>query len=530
MPVNPQRVQSVFTAAAEVVDPESRRALVERECGDDIDLLERVKALLHEHDDPSSFLKHPAVGPLADSGSANALLQRDGASPVDLAFLEPSTRPDSLGRLSHYEVFEVLGQGGCGIVMRAFDDKLQRMVAIKVMLQHLASTSPARKRFLREARAAAQVRHENVVQIHAVEEQPLPFLVMEFVPGETLQQRIDRTGPFETVEVVAIGRQIAEALAAAHAAGLIHRDVKPANVLIEEGVGPQVKLTDFGLARAADDASLTQSGLIPGTPLYMAPEQARGEDADHRADLFSLGSVLYTMCTGRPPFRAANALAVLKRVQEETPRSIRAIIPEVPEWLCALIEKLQAKNPKDRFQLAEDVAKELRRVRNRATDEQESIMIPLTNRVDSRQPATASPIDVGALHHLKDLVYLVTAAQALAVVLCLFSGVLVFLDSDEEVGVYCFWMAGVNFLFCGVGMVEQRLLRLQRHRQLLLALFVVVDVCFAALWTLLNVLADKWSEFGWLCFLAIWAGMLVACWPTYLLFQSDIRLLFDQER
>src|SRR5262249_39025052 len=160
---------------------------------------------------------------------------------------------------------------------------------VKVLAPELAVTSPARKRFLREARAYAAVRHENVVQVYAVEEQPLPHLVMEFIPGQTLQQLLDATGPLEGPEIVRIGRQIGEGLAAAHAGGLIHRDIKPANILLDRGEGRRtrgeeetpapltVKLTDFGLARAADDASLTQSGTVAGTPLYMAPEQARGE-------------------------------------------------------------------------------------------------------------------------------------------------------------------------------------------------------------------------------------------------------------
>ena len=161
--------------------------------------------------------------------------------------------------------------------------------------------------------------------------------------------------------MVRIGRQIAEGLAAAHATGLIHRDIKPANILIEAGPHQRVKITDFGLARAADDASLTQSGIVAGTPMFMAPEQARGETLDHRADLFSLGSVLYTMCSGRPPFRAKSTLAVLKRVAEDTPRPIPEIIPEVPQWLCGIIARLHAKKPENRFATAQEVADLLRR-------------------------------------------------------------------------------------------------------------------------------------------------------------------------
>ncbi len=297
--------------------------------------------------------------------SATTLMQDQGKEPdgpraddepLALEFLEPSSKPGSLGRLGHHDVLEVLGRGGFGIVVRAFDESLHRVVAIKVLSPQLASTSPARKRFLREARASARVRHANVVQIYAVEERPLPYLVMEYIPGQTLQQRLDESGPSDVRDVLRIGAQIARGLAAAHDQGLIHRDIKPGNILLESSIEQNVKITDFGLARAADDASLSQSGVIAGTPLFMAPEQAKGEPPDPRADLFSLGSVLYTMASGRPPFRANTPLAVLKRVAEDTPRPIRQIIPEVPQWLCDLIARLHAKDPADRFQSAAEVA------------------------------------------------------------------------------------------------------------------------------------------------------------------------------
>ena len=209
---------------------------------------------------------------------------------------------------------------------------------------------------MREARAAAKVRHEHVVQIYAVEEQPIAHLVMEYIPGQTLQQKLDADGPLETPEMLRLAVQITRGLAAAHAEGLIHRDIKPGNILLEKGVEPHAKITDFGLARTEDDANLTQSGFIAGTPMYMAPEQAEGKSIDQRADLFSLGSVFYTMLSGRPPFRAPGTIAVLKRVCEDTPRPIREIIPEVPEWLCDIVAKLQAKKPEERFQTAAEVA------------------------------------------------------------------------------------------------------------------------------------------------------------------------------
>jgi formylglycine-generating enzyme required for sulfatase activity/tRNA A-37 threonylcarbamoyl transferase component Bud32 len=347
----PSQAEVIFFAALEKATPAERAAYLEEACADDDTLRRRVERLLAAHPQVGQFLERPVVE--AEGVATLAGAENDA---VDLSFLAPSTRPDSLGRLGHYEVLQVLGKGGFSIVLRTFDEALQRVVAVKVLAAPMAATSPARKRFLREARSSARVRHENVVQVYAVEEQPLPYLVMEFIPGETLQQRCDRIGPLEVPEILRIGRQIAEGLAAAHANGLIHRDVKPANVLIERGPHEHVKLTDFGLARAADDASVSQSGVVAGTPMYMAPEQAQGDRLDHRSDLFSLGSVLYVMCTGRPPFRAKSALSVLKRVAEDEPRPIRAVIPEVPDWLCGIVAKLHAKDPAARFQTAREVA------------------------------------------------------------------------------------------------------------------------------------------------------------------------------
>ncbi|MBL8818166.1 MAG: protein kinase [Planctomyces sp.] len=329
--------------------------------------------MLDAHPRVGDFLKRPAAEQLLEAPLQTGDDENDG-----LGFLDPPTRPDSLGRLGHFEVLDVLGRGGFGVVYRALDDSLQRLVAIKVLSPLLATTSPARKRFLREARASARVRHENVVQVYAVEEKPLPYLAMEFIPGETLQQRLDRDGPLEVPEILRIGRQIACGLAAAHAMDLIHRDVKPANILIENSPHDNVKITDFGLARAANDASLSSSGAVVGTPMYMSPEQARGESFDHRADLFSLGSVMYVMTTGRPPFRASNAPAVLRRVAEDQPRPIREVIPEVPEWLCSIVGKLHDKEPSARFQTAREVADLLADCENKLKTQQEiSIILSL---------------------------------------------------------------------------------------------------------------------------------------------------------
>ena len=183
----------------------------------------------------------------------------------------------------------------------------------------------------------------------------MPYIVMKCVEGRSLQQKIDAEGALELREILRIGRQIAAGLASAHAQGLIHRDIKPANILLENGI-QRVKITDFGLARAVDDMHITQSGAVTGTPQYMSPEQADGAALDSRTDLFSLGSVLYAMCTGRAPFRASSVIAVLKRVCEDTPRPIRDINADIPDWLVEIIDKLMAKNPDKRFTSAQQVA------------------------------------------------------------------------------------------------------------------------------------------------------------------------------
>lgn len=360
----------LFQLALDIDDPAARSLFLKSACEPNQEMLSRVEALLASHDGQSQFLNTPVVEQIGDTAnvdpdatglldnqSANAMAhQNEADDEIPLGYLEPSTRPGSLGRLAHYEVLEVVGRGAFGTVLRAFDEKLQRVVAIKVMALELAATSPARKRFMREAQASAAIRHEYVVSVFAVEEKPLPYLVMEYIPGRTLQQRLNERGPLDVPTVLRLGRQIAEGLAAAHAQDLIHRDIKPGNILLETNVQDRVKISDFGLARAADDASLTQSGTIAGTPMYMAPEQALGHKLDRRADLFSFGSVMYQMVSGRPPFRASTALAVLKRVVDETPRPIREIIPETPQWLCDIITKLHAKNPDERYQTAREIA------------------------------------------------------------------------------------------------------------------------------------------------------------------------------
>lgn len=296
--------------------------------------------------------------PTGPSSTSFAYPHPSDVRPQDFAvdFLRPSANPDALGTLNNIEIRSIIGHGGNGVVLKGFQEELNRLVAVKVMAPPLATSAAARLRFAREAQATAAITHPNVMPILTVHSGgQLPYLVMPYVDCESLQQRLDREGPLPAVDVLRIGHQVANGLAAAHAQGLVHRDVKPANILLEKGVD-RVMLTDFGLARAADDASLTRTGLIAGTPQYMSPEQARGDAIDTRSDLFSLGSVMYAMATGRPPFRAETTYGILRRVTDEQPRQICEINSDVPAWLSGMISRLMAKSAADRFGDADHVA------------------------------------------------------------------------------------------------------------------------------------------------------------------------------
>lgn len=346
---DPQSIEGLFLSALGKANGEEREAFLNEACGDDNERRMRIVALLRAYDDAGSFLERPISGLSATQS-------------LDLSFLEKADDPSLLGKLDQYEVYELIGRGGMGMVFRARDPKLNRVVAIKVLAPELAAHTNARLRFLREAQAAAAISHPHVVTIHAVEDRSedgsrkLPFLVMECIVGQTLQQKLDKQGALRLTEIVRISQQIAEGLAAAHKQGLIHRDIKPANILLENGV-ERVKITDFGLARAVDDATITRTGEVSGTPQFMSPEQAGGERVDHRSDLFSLGCVMYAMCTGRSPFRATSLAAAIKRVCQDTPRPIDEINPELPAWLIGFVNQLLEKEQDARPQSSADVAR-----------------------------------------------------------------------------------------------------------------------------------------------------------------------------
>jgi serine/threonine protein kinase len=323
--------------------------------------LERAKRLLARRDGAYS---HETLGSQSTTDGDEPPKSADDEE--DVSFLAPPELPDEIGRLGGYRVLQVLGVGGMGIVFRAEDPGLQRLIALKAMRPALAARKSARDRFLQEAKATAAIEHDHIVTIHQVgEDRKTPFLAMQFLRGESLQRRLQREGKITEHEIVRIGREVAAGLDAAHRRGLIHRDIKPDNIWLEET--GRVKILDFGLVRAASgDSGLTQSGVVLGTPRYMAPEQAKGEAIDSRCDLFSLGAVLYHLAAGRAPFDGENVTAALLAVVHSAPAPLETSCSGIHPELSRLIEQLLSKNREQRPGSAAEVARRLEEIASRS--------------------------------------------------------------------------------------------------------------------------------------------------------------------
>lgn len=297
----------------------------------------------------------------------NTIIQAEPANeyvqPVQLAIFSPSNHTGDIGRLGRYRVLKELGRGGMGAVYLGHDESLQRQVALKVLLPEVAANPTARERFLREARTVAKVHSDHVVTIHDVgEENGVPFLAMEYLQGYSLDHYLRQKGNLSIDHVIRVGHETALGLAAAHQMGLVHRDIKPGNLWLEAPKG-RVKILDFGLAREQEtDAQITNSGAIIGTPAYMSPEQADGQRVDSRSDLFSLGSVLYRLATGRLPFPGNSTLAIIKSLAVKEPIPVQTHNPNVPQPLAQLIHRLLAKNVDERYQTAAEVVDALEKI------------------------------------------------------------------------------------------------------------------------------------------------------------------------
>jgi eukaryotic-like serine/threonine-protein kinase len=275
--------------------------------------------------------------------------------------------------VSHYRILGKLGGGGMGVVYEAEDLRLGRHVALKFVPDNLVGDSKSLERFEREARAASRLNHPNICIIHDIEDNSgHPFIVMEKLEGESLKQRLRGGTALETDQILDIGMQVAEAMEALHAKGIIHRDIKPANIFLTES--GQVKVLDFGLAKISRDGvpvgdetpyedSLTAMGVVPGTAVYMAPEQARGEDLDARTDIFSFGVVLYEMATGKKPFRGTNVVTTLDAILHQKPASPLTLNPNLPPELKGIIGKAMEKDRGQRYQSASQIKTDLQHLK-----------------------------------------------------------------------------------------------------------------------------------------------------------------------
>lgn len=338
-----ERIRELFDAALEQ-DSATRGQYLDRACGDDVELRREVEALLQ-----------------GASGADDVLQRLEKLDPhVAVRGVTLAEHDPFIGQqVSHYMIETKLGGGGMGVVYRARDTKLDRKVALKFLPVHLSWDAGAKKRFIREAKAASALDHVNIGYVHEINETDAGqlYIAMAYYEGETIKKKIAR-GPLPVSEALDYATQVAHGLSRVHAAGVIHRDIKPANVMVTtDGVA---KVVDFGVAKMGDVTS-TFAGTTLGTIAYMSPEQATGQKVDHRTDLWSLGVVLYEMLTARLPFRDSFE-EVVHSILNDTPVPLRRVRPEVPSALAAIADKLLRKNHQERYARAEDVFADLRRL------------------------------------------------------------------------------------------------------------------------------------------------------------------------
>ena len=340
------KIFELFQAALEVVQ-DKRAAFLDRQCEGDEELRREVEVLLAYDQRAEEFIESPAF-----EEAPELIADNEHSSTLTM---------DSVGP---FKLVKKLGSGGMGEVYLARDSRLGRNVALKLLDRNLIGDSGSRRRFLREARLASSLDHPNICTIHEIgESSGHLFIAMQHIEGETLKEVIG-SQPLALDSLLSISLQVSNALAAAHAQGIIHRDMKSSNIIVASG--GQAKVLDFGLAKPLekedDESELTHAGAVLGTPSYMSPEQARGERADHRSDIFSFGVVMYEMATGRTPFKFKSRAETMNAVINQPHTPVAELNKEVPSELCAVIDKALAKQADDRYQSIGDMKNELRRV------------------------------------------------------------------------------------------------------------------------------------------------------------------------
>jgi eukaryotic-like serine/threonine-protein kinase len=353
-----EQISRIYQASLEVAE-EERLQYLQKECAGDAALRAEVESLLSKHAHAGGFLAQPAM-------EAVARELKQGI-------------PAMIGRkLGPYQVSDFIGAGGMGEVYKAWDLRLERIVALKILPPHLISDAEHLKWFRREAKAASALNHPNIATIHDIgEAEGFHFLIMEFVEGETLAARI-RKGALELGEILDIGEQVSEALEEAHGKGIVHRDIKPANIMLSSK--GRVKVLDFGLAKQVRQAGAEQStasqttpGLVMGTVEYMSPEQVLGQPVDHRTDLFSLGVTLYDMTAGRLPFQGTTPTETMDQILHGEPESLTRFNNKLPIGLEQIIKKCLEKDRSLRYQTASDVSADLKRLKRDTDSDRASV-------------------------------------------------------------------------------------------------------------------------------------------------------------
>jgi serine/threonine protein kinase len=304
--------------------------------------------------------------------------------------------------VSHYSILEKLGEGGMGVVYKAQDANLDRLVALKFLPPHLSASEEDKARFIQEAKAAATLNHPNICTIHAIEEHDgQTYIVMEYVEGQTLRQKAN-VGTQHAVslpvkQAIDIGVQIADGLAAAHEKGIVHRDIKPENIMVQKD--GRIRIMDFGLAKLKGASRLTKVGSTVGTVGYMSPELVQGQDSDHRTDIFSLGVILYELFAGRSPFRGVHETAISYEIVNVEPEPISAVNPEIEPQLDAIVQECLAKELPDRTQSVAEVAKDLRHYKRESSNVRTSrvaVVRPVSSPSGTMPTAEVMPLRLAA--------------------------------------------------------------------------------------------------------------------------------------
>ena len=361
----------LFHELIAIADLRERSTRLEHIARSHPEMAESLRKLLEHYEPDEEFLSTNALDRIAQLPNANAVLEelkhfqepkRYNLQDLSHDFLEPSDQPNSIGKIGGYEVQSLIGFGGSARVYKGTDPELDKIIAIKTLHTDQANDRIAIGRLQKEARAMGRIKHENVVEVYRISIDPIPLIAMEYVDGESLDQLITRDGMLSIDRFVRIAKQILQGVQAAHDLGWVHRDLKPANILLTHATDTIVKITDFGLVRRNNDARLTRSDSVVGTPLYMSPEQIRDETLDARSDLFSLGAVFYEMLTGVPAFRGESQYAQMYSVLHSAPTTIQQFRADVPLGVEKLIDRMLEKDSKHRFKSATEILQMLESV------------------------------------------------------------------------------------------------------------------------------------------------------------------------